>query len=49
MNYCINGDVLILTNNRVEEHFSYDENNPIFSIKVLPKDNFFLIDYEYMD
>lgn len=49
MKYCINGDELQLTSSGVEEHFSYSEDNPIFSIKVVPKNAPFLIDYEYIE
>lgn len=47
MRYCINGNELRLTTRGVEEHYAYNENNPIYSIKVIPKQDFFLIDYEY--
>lgn len=47
MRYCINGNELRLTSRGVEEFFVREE-NPIYSVKVIPDDNFFLIDYEYI-
>lgn len=47
MRYCINGSELIMTSRGVEEFYAYSEQNPITSIKVIPKQSFFLIDYEY--
>ena len=49
MQYCVNGNELIMTSREVEEFYSFNENNPISSIKVFPKeDDFFFIDYEYI-
>ena len=49
MKYCINGNPFQITTRGIEEHFTYNENNPFYSIKVIPKQNFFLIDYEYIE
>ena len=49
MQYCINGNELRLTSRGMEELYSFNEENPISSIKVFPKEeDFFLIDYEYI-